>query len=139
VKAKAIEAEFEGRGVRHGAALLLSERHALALIDRAAQLSIPIRAIDQVRPEHVEGYATIRGATPPEPDAWTSWDHARQFVRALAGRGLLFEVVLEENASAKREPTGYLTSSQNRAFVFTAVFVVGLAVSMVLFFLRMPR
>src|SRR6185295_3927697 len=97
-------------------------RHALALIDRAAQLSIPIRAIDQVRPEKLDDYATIRGATPPDPGAWTSWDHARQFVRALAGRGLLFEVVLEESARVKLEPTGYLTSSQNRAFMFTAVF-----------------
>lgn len=130
-----IEVEFEAWGTRRGRALLLSGKDALALIDRAAHLGVPIRAIDQVRPDQLDGYLTIRGSHGrDEGDPWGSWDRARQFVHALSGRGLLFEVVLEDGPGTPLvRRTGYLTHSDTRALLVAGIVILGLVATVVMF------
>jgi hypothetical protein len=123
-----VEAEFAPRGIRHGRALLLDERAALVLVDRAAQLGVAIVAVDQVRREEVHEYLTLRGEIDGQFERTASWDQARQFIRALTGRGLLFEVVLENRAASRLlKPRGFLTVGDTHAALFSAVFVLFVA------------
>ena len=123
-----LELEFSSRGTWRGRALLLDERTALALIDRAALAGVGIRGIDQVRRGEVNGYATLKGEDAREPvDRSASWDQARGFVKALAGRDLLFEVVLDD--SGERRPPAqrtFMTAADTRSVLVSALALVGL-------------
>ena len=123
-----IEAEFSPRGVRQGRALLLDERAALALIDRAAQLGVAIVAVDQVRRDDAHDYATLQGEIDEQFERTASWDQAREFIRALHGRGLLFEVVLEQRGPARVvKAKGFLTAADTHVTVFAALFLFYIA------------
>jgi hypothetical protein len=133
MSARDLEAEFAARGIFQNGALLLDEKAALALIDRAALLGVAIKGIDQVRTGDVPDYASLKGSGGDDGDRSASWDHARGFIRALAGRGLLFEIVLEDRSPTRVvRSRGYMTQADSRSFLFSAFFIVGLAIMVVL-------
>ena len=53
-------------------------------------------------------------------------DHARRFVRSLAGRDLLFEIVLDDHSEARQVARGVLTHAQTRSTLVVAIFLVGM-------------
>ena len=123
-----LELEFSSRGIWQGRALLVDERTALALIDKAATMGIAVKAIDQVRRADVGDYATLKGTgSQEEVERTASWDQARGFVRALLGRDLLFEVVLDDRSEARATVArGFMTAADTRSALFSAVFLVAL-------------
>jgi hypothetical protein len=126
--AEDLELEFSSRGTWRGRALLLDERASLALIDRAALMGVAIKAIDQVRRADLAGYSTLKGTdSRDDGERSASWDQARSFVRALAGRDLLFEIVLDERAETRViAARGFLTASDTRTVLFSTLVLVGL-------------
>jgi hypothetical protein len=129
-----LEREFSTRGIRRGPALLLDEKAALALIDRAALQGIAIRAIDQVRPTDLAGYTPLKGSEiRDETERASTWEHARGFVHALAGRELLFEIVLDDHAEGRGAVArGYMTHADTRSALVAALFLMGLITLFVL-------
>lgn len=83
--------------------MILDERWALALIDKAQAEGVAVVGIDHMR-------TGADGVVPAEPgrtpalavDRTESWRHAREFVGYFSGRGLLFEIELESPRVTKR-------------------------------------
>jgi hypothetical protein len=90
-----VRREFAPRGVQAGTVVLFDEASALALIRRAEEERIAIAGVDQVRAEGLCDYDPLRGHALSPLERLSSWRQARLFVEGLAGRGLLFDVVLE--------------------------------------------
>jgi hypothetical protein len=96
ITAREIETIFAAHGSWKAGALLLEDRWALALIDRAEKHGVAIVSVDHRSPDargHTVHEGTGLGLVIRRAD---SWGHARDFVRRLVGRGLLFEIALEE-------------------------------------------
>src|SRR5688572_26042678 len=97
MNARELESVFATHGIRRGGALLLEDTWALALIDQAQEKEVAVVGVDQCRLGPGESYTALHGhALGLMIDRAASWRQAREFVTDFAGRGLLFEVVLEE-------------------------------------------
>jgi hypothetical protein len=100
---KELRAFFASHGAQRGAALILDERCALALIDKAQAEGVAVVGIDHFRTGSDGTLATGLGRAPAlAVDRTESWRHAREFVGYFSGRGLLFEIELESPRVTKR-------------------------------------
>ena len=96
VSAKALRSELEGLGVTAGRTTVYDDRTALALIGRAEDEHVAVVGVEPVWRGHLSAYARPPARRLGDVERLRSWDSARAFVDALAGRGLYFDIVLEQ-------------------------------------------
>ena len=91
-----LEEEFSHRGVMRGGILILSADGALAMVERARELGVPVLGVDE--------FWITESTTQPDLEHSLDlgagkgrWDEAAAFIAARAVSGLMFEVVAGED------------------------------------------
>lgn len=101
MNARDLYAEFRPSAGRVGQLPVHDDRTALAFVDRARQAGLAISAVEMFRAD------ALRIVEPPPArilggaERMSSWDEARSFLEMVAGRGLLFLVVVESPWSTR--------------------------------------
>jgi hypothetical protein len=102
-----IAREFVHRGTLRGGVLVLEASDALAMVERAESLGVPILGVD--------GFWITETTTQPDMEhsidlsstaGHGKWHEAAEFIRGRADLGLMFEVVADEDTADVRDPKG---------------------------------
>jgi hypothetical protein len=101
-----IAREFINRGTLRGGVLLLEPSDALAMIERAEQLGVPVLGIDGFRMTETTTQPDMEHSIDLSSTGHGAWHEAGEFISARADRGLMFEVVADEDTSDLRQPQG---------------------------------
>jgi hypothetical protein len=91
-----LRSEFARRGILRGGTLIMLPSDALAMVERARELGVPVLGVD--------GFWITETTTRPDlahtidlsGDANKGWDEAARFIAERFDGGLMFEVVEDE-------------------------------------------
>jgi hypothetical protein len=92
-----LRGEFAHRGILRGGTLIMCPPDAIAMVERARELNVPVLGVD--------GFWITDETTQPDLEHTLDtggnpadgWDEAAQFIAERADLGLMFEVVEDES------------------------------------------